>query len=197
LSGRPAPDGSTILERFISAGLVLGLATEQQGDLYGLITFSDRIEQFVRARSGRSHYNLCRDAIYALQPRAATPDFEDLAGFVRLRLRRRALLVFLTSLDDPVLAESFVRAMDLIRRQHVILVNMMRGPETAPLLSGSPVERLDDLYRQLGGHILWNDLRGLEKTLQRRGVGFALLQNERLAAQLITQYMGVKRRQLL
>jgi uncharacterized protein (DUF58 family) len=197
LSGRQAREGSTLLERFISAGLVLGMATEQQGDLFGLVTFSDRIEKFVRAGSGQSHYNLCRDALYTLQPRAATPDFDELAGFVRLRLRRRALLVFLTSLDDPVLAESFVRAMDLIRRQHVILVNMMRGPETAPLLSGPPVERLDDLYRQLGGHILWNNLRGLEKTLQRRGVGFSLLQNERLAAQLITQYLGVKRRQML
>jgi uncharacterized protein (DUF58 family) len=197
LSARPAPGGSTILERFITAGLVLGLAAEQQGDLFGLLTFSDRIENFVRAKSGQSHFNLCRDAIYALQPRPASPDFDELASFVRLRLRRRALLVFLTSLDDPVLAGSFVHAMDPICRQHVILVNMMQAPEIAPMLSGAPVARLDDLYRHLGGHILWNNLRGLEKTLQRRGVRFSLIQNERLSAQLITQYLSVKRRQLL
>ncbi|HEX3988080.1 MAG TPA: DUF58 domain-containing protein, partial [Verrucomicrobiae bacterium] len=98
LSSRTAPGGSTILERFITAGLVLGLAAEQQGDLFGWITFSDRIESFVRARSGPAHYNRCRDAIYTLQPRAATPDFEEMASFIRLRLRRRALLLILTSL---------------------------------------------------------------------------------------------------
>jgi uncharacterized protein (DUF58 family) len=197
LSARPAPDGSTLLERFITAGLVLGQAAEQQGDLFGLLTFSDRVERFVRAKSGPSHYNVCRDAIYALQPRAATPDFEELAAFIRLRLRRRALLLFLTSLDDPVLAESFVHAVDLIRRQHVIEVNMMQAPEIAPMFSGKPAEGVDDLYRHLGGHIQWNNLCGLEKTLHRRGVRFSLLQNERLGAQLITQYLNVKRRQLL
>ncbi len=163
MSARLAPGGSTILERFITAGLVLGLAAEQQGDLFGLITFSDRIENFVRAKSGQSHYNLCRDAIYALHPRQVTPDFDELAGFIRLRLRRRALLIFLTSLDDPVLAESFVRDMDLICRQHVILVNMMQTPEIAPMFSGPPAEGVDDLYRHLGGHILWHNLLELEK----------------------------------
>jgi len=197
LSARLAPGGLTILERFITAGLVLGLAAQQQGDLFGLITFSDRIENFVRAKNGRSHYNLCRDAIYALHPRPATPDFDELASFIRLRLRRRALLVVLTSLDDPVLAESFVRDMDLICRQHVILVNMMQSPEIGPMFSGPAAARLDDLYHHLGAHILWNNLRQLQILLQRRGVRFSLLQNEALSAQLITQYMTVKRRQML
>jgi hypothetical protein len=103
----------------------------------------------------------------------------------------------LTSLDDPVLAESFVRGMDLICRQHVILVNMMPSPETGPMFSGPGVAGLDDLYERLGGHILWNNLRELEILLQRRGVRFSLVRNEALSAQLITQYMTVKRRQLL
>src|SRR5207249_4933492 len=100
------------------------LASEQQGHLFGLLTFSDKVQKFVRAKNGKAHYAACRDALYALQPQIVTPDFDELCSFIRLRLRRRALLVFLTALDDPVLAESFVRNMDLIRRQHLILVNM-------------------------------------------------------------------------
>jgi len=197
LSARPAPGGVTVLERFITAGLVLGLAARQQGDLFGLVTFSDRVENFVRAKNGRAHYDLCRDAIYELHPREVTPDFEELASFIRLRLRRRALIVVLTALDDPVLAESFVRAANLICRQHIILVNMMPPPEIGPMFTGPAVASLDDLYERLGGHILWNQLRELEILLQRRGVRFSLVRNEALSAQLITQYMSVKRRQLL
>jgi len=103
----------------------------------------------------------------------------------------------LTSLDDPVLAESFVRGMDLICRQHVILVNMMQSPDIAPMFAGAPAVRVDDLYEHLGAHLLWNNLRQLELLLQRRGVRFSLIQNEALSAQLITQYMTVKRRQML
>lgn len=197
LSGRPAPDGSTLLERFITAALVLGLAAGQQGDLFGLITFSDRIERFVRAKNGQSHYNACRDAIYALHPRQVTPDFDEVASFIRLRLRKRALLIFLTSLDDPVLAESFVRDMDMICRQHVILVNMMQMPDMVPMFSGPPASTVDDLYQQLGGHIQWQNLRELEIKLRRHSVQFSLVRDERLGIQLITEYLAVKQRQVL
>jgi hypothetical protein len=103
----------------------------------------------------------------------------------------------LTSLDDPVLEESFLRDIELVCRQHVILVNMMKTPEIAPMFSGAPAARVDDLYRHLAGHIRWQNLRELEKKLQRRGVRFSLVENERLGVQLITQYLSIKQRQVL
>ena len=192
----PAKSGTT-LERFITAALVLGLAAEQQGDLFGLLTFSNKVLNFVRARNGKAHYSSCRDALYLLQPQVLTPDFDEVCTFIRLRLRRRALLVFLTSLDDSVLAESFVRNLDLIRRQHLVLVNTLQPPGVAPVFSNADVASVDDLYERLGGHLQWQNLRELEKVLQRRGVRFSLLKNERLSADLVSQYLNVKRRQVL
>ncbi len=188
---------TSILERFVTAALVLGLAAEQQGDLFGLLTFSDKIERFVRARNGQAHYNACRDALYTLQPKTVTPDFDELCTFIRLRLRRRALLLILTSLDDPALAESFVRNLELIRRQHVVLVNMIQPPGATALFANPNLVSVDDLYQHLGGHLQWQKLRELGKVLQRRGVQFSLLRNERLSAELVSQYLSVKQRQLL
>lgn len=188
---------TTVLERFVTAALVLGLAAEQQGDLFGLITFSDKVNRFVRARNGDAHYSACRDALYTLQPQPVTPDFDELSTFIRLRLRRRALLVFLTALDDPLLASSFVRNMDLICRHHLILVNMLQPPGVFPLFSRPDVTTQDELFQHFGGHLLWQNLRELDKTLKRRGVRFSLLQNEKMSAQLVSQYLGVKQRQLL
>ena len=189
--------GTTVLERFLTAALILGQAAEQQGDLFGLLAFSDRVETFLRAKNGKAHYAACRDAIYTLEPRPITPDFDEISSFIRTRLRRRALLVFLTSLDDPVLAESFIRNMALLSGQHLVLVNMIKPPDADPLFSRPDVGELDDIYRHLGGHLQWHSLRELEKVLQRRGVRFSLLQNERLASDLVSQYIGVKQRQLL
>ncbi len=200
LSARPAGEGEgevSALERFVTAALVLGLAAEQQGDLFGLLTFADKVEKFVRAKNGQAHYNACRDALYTLQPKIVTPDFDELSTFIRLRLRRRALLIFLTALDDPAVAESFVRSIGLIRRQHLILVNMLQPPGVKPLFSNPAVEDLDDVYEELGGHLRWQKLRELQKILQRLGVQFSLLKNERLSAELVSQYLSVKQRQLL
>jgi uncharacterized protein (DUF58 family) len=199
----PPPDsaglapGTSVLESYVTAALVLGLAAQQQGDLFGLVTFSDKVEHFVRARNGKAHYSTCRDAIYTLAPRVVTPDFDEVASFLRLRLRRRALLVFLTALDDPVLAESFVRSADLLSSQHLLLVNMMKPPGADPLFSHAGVASVDDLYLHLGGHLQWQNLRELAKVLQRRGVQFSLLENEKLSVQLVSQYLSIKQRQLL
>lgn len=189
--------GVPVLERFVTAALVLGLAAEQQGDFFGLLTFTNKVEKFVRAKNGQAHYNACRDALYTLEPKTVTPDFDELATFLRLRLRRRALLIFLTALDDPVLAESFVRNMELLRRQHLVLVNMVQPPGMVPLFSSRDPATVDDLYRELGGHLQWQKLRELQKILQRFGVQFSLLSNERLSAELVSQYLSVKQRQLL
>jgi uncharacterized protein (DUF58 family) len=196
LSARTAGNDS-ILEKLVTAALLLGVAAERQGDLYGLLAFSDRIETFVRAKNGKAHYGACRDALYRLQPRYVAPDFDELCSFLRLRLRRRALIVFLTSLDDPVIADSFVRNIELLRRQHLVLVNMIRQLGVQPLFSDPKLASVDELYRHLGGHLRWHKLRGLEKTLERRGVRFSLLERERLTAELITQYLTVKQRQLI
>ena len=194
---RDSDAGTSVLERFITAALVLGMAAEQQGDLFGLLTFSDKVEKFLRAKNGQAHYNACRDALYTLQPRIVTPDFDELCAFIRLRMRRRALLVFLTALDDPALAESFVRNIELIRRQHIVLVNMVQPPGVQQLFTDADVTQADDLYQQLGGHLRWQNLRELQKVLQRRAVRFSLLENERLSAGLVAQYMDVKQRQIL
>jgi uncharacterized protein (DUF58 family) len=190
-------EAESTLERFVTAALVLGLAAEQQGDLFGLLTFTDKVGKFVRAKNGQSHYNICRDALYTLQPKIVTPDFDELCTFIRLRLRRRALLVFLTALDDPAVAESFVRNLDLVRRQHLVLVNMVQPPGVKPLFGNPAVAGIDDLYQELGGHLRWQKLRELQKFLQRRGVQFSLLNNERLSVDLVSQYLSIKQRQLL
>jgi uncharacterized protein (DUF58 family) len=185
-----------MLERFVTAALMLGVATEQQGDLFGLVTFDDKVRGFVRAKGGGAHFDACRDALYTLEPRIVSPDFEELGTFLRTRLRKRALLVVLTALDDPVVAENFTRCADLICRQHLVLVNMPRPAGAEPFFS-SEARRTDDIYERLGGHMQWHGLRELEKVLQRRGVQFNLVEDERLSARLVSQYLEVKARQLL
>jgi len=190
-------DPTTIMERFTAAALVMGLAADRQGDVFGLLAFDDRVRKFVRAKSGRAHYDVCRDALYTLQARRVTPDFEELFTFIATKIRRRALLVFLTNLDDPVLAESFTSNIDIISRKHLVLVNMLKPCGAEPLFSNPAVDSIDDIYQKLGGHLLWCHLRETEKFLHRLGIGFHLLQNENMCSDLISQYLTIKRRQIL
>ncbi|MEI9999190.1 MAG: DUF58 domain-containing protein [Verrucomicrobiota bacterium] len=191
------PAEGTHLDRYIAATLVLGLAAEKQGDLFGLLTFGDRVFNFVRARNGKEHYNACREALYQLEPQPVSPDFEEITTFIRLRLRRRALIVFMTDLDDPVIMESFQRAADLICRKHLVLAQTMRSGTLRPVFTNPDVAGVDDLYRDLAQHFAWQDLRQLSGALQQHGVTLSLLAREEFSAQTISNYLRVKQRQLL
>jgi len=177
--------------------LILGAAAERQGDQFGLITFSDRILTFLRARAGQAHFDTSRERLYTLQPQPVTPDFGELCSFIRSRLTKRALVIFLTSLDDPFLSDSFVEAAEVISRQHLILVNMLRPSSVQPMFTNTSVESVNDLYRELSGHLQWEKLRELERVLRRRGIRFALLDPVMIAAELVQQHANVRERELV
>ena len=189
---------TTQLERFLHCSLILASVAQRQGDLFGFISFADQVDRFIRSRSGANHYNIVRDALYTLEPKRVAPDFEQLMVTLRQRLTRRALIVMLVDLSDPLTAEQFYESIPLISRQHLILVNMVRPEHAHPLFSPNHLpDSTLEAYESLGGHFQWNDLGEIGKKLSHLGVELGLPEHEELCAEAVTQYLNVKKRQLI
>lgn len=188
---------TTIFERYIAAALVMAIVADRLSDRYGLLIFGDKPQGFIKAGRGRTHYNACRDALYSRMPRAVSPDFEELFTFVGTHLRKRALLVILTSLDDPMLSESFIHAMQAASRQHILMVNMLRPPGAHPLFSSPDVRQVQGIYQHLVGHVMWSSINETRRLLKQHGAALHLLDKDQLCSQLVSQYMEVKQRQIL
>jgi uncharacterized protein (DUF58 family) len=193
----PPPYRSTILESFIAATLLAGATAERQGDLFGLITFSDKVDQMARARSGSLHFNHCRDLLINLQARLVAPDFEDIAATLLNRLTKRSLLIFLTSLDDSVTGENFLLAARFLARRHLVMPIMLLPPDTQPLFSAPGVEHTDQIYENIAGHLRWAKLQELRKQLLQAGVLFQLAPGQNFTLTVVSEYLATKRRQLL
>ena len=163
----------------------------------GVAAFSDRVETFVPAGRGANHYAACRDAVNGLRSRDVSPDFEEAATFLSLRLRKRSLLLFLTSLDDPILAERFARSTRLLARRPLVVAAMLKPVSAQPLFSDAHVESSNDIYRALAGHLGWRQLREVQSGLARQGVQLSLLDPNSFASGLMAIYDDIKQRQLL
>jgi uncharacterized protein (DUF58 family) len=185
------------LDGYVEAALHLALCAERQGDRFGLILFSDRVHSIVEARRGAAHFRLCRDAIYNAQPRRVNPDFAEVCDSLQRKLRRRSLIVFLTSLDDALLAESFERDVAIMARRHLVRVHLMRSSESRPMFAGTPPLDLNDAYSALASQLQWNRLRRLQLSLENRGVRLSFLDPNQAKQQVAAAYLDVKRRQLL
>jgi uncharacterized protein (DUF58 family) len=188
---------SGILDSYVDAALHLALVAQRQGDRFGLVTFSDRTHRFVRAHSGMDHFRLCRETIYNLHAERVSPDFREVFTSLQLNLRRRCLLVFFTSLDDALLAETFEHEVPLVARRHLVLVNVTENAAMRPLFTGQPPADLDSLYDGLAGQMLWNRMRKLQIGLEQRGVKLSLVAPDRIKTQVTAAYLDVKRRQAL
>jgi uncharacterized protein (DUF58 family) len=185
------------LERTIASSLLFCAAAQSQGDLFGLLTFSDKIDHLVTARSGSAHFNRCRDVLAGLQTRLVSPDFGEIASTLMARIKRRALIVFLTSLDDPVLSEAFLSSMDFVARRHLVLAIMLLAPSVRPLFTPPGVDKIDDIYQNIAGHLRWTHLTELRRQLHQRGIQLCLVSNQSVSLEMVSQYIALKRRQAL
>jgi uncharacterized protein (DUF58 family) len=186
------------LEKFLHCSLILASVAERQGDLFGFVSFADKVDRFIRGRNGKDHYNLVRDALYTLEPKPVTPDFEQLMISLRQRLTRRALLVMLVDLSDPLTAEQFYDALPLINRQHLVLVNMVK-PERANAIFSSreAPETVSEVYEEMGGHFQWQEIRETRNKLHHLGVELGVPDHAELCTETVTQYLNIKNRQLI
>jgi hypothetical protein len=103
----------------------------------------------------------------------------------------------MTDLDDPVLVQAFQRSIELISRQHLVMVQMLQAGRIQPVFTDPEVAHVDDLYRDLAQHFAWSDLRQLALSLQQRGVSLSLLKRDQFSAESVSKYLRVKQRQLL
>jgi len=188
----------THLERFIQTALVLALAAEQQTDKFGLIIFSDHVQKIIPAAGGRKHYDVIRDVLYALQADIVSPDYEDVFIHIGNRMRHRALFIFLTDLGEPWLAESFIEGVSLISRRHVVLAHMLGQKEIQPMFVKNDEPATDEeVYGRLAGQMMWNDLQETSRLLKQRRVHLTSSLQENLVADVVSEYLRVKKRQLI
>jgi uncharacterized protein (DUF58 family) len=187
----------TILDEYVRSALILHRTVRETGDRFGLATFSNRIGCFVRAAHATSFDAVFRRALYPLRSAPVAPAYDEICSTLRSRAKRRALVVFFTSLPDPQLAESFLEASRLLARQHLIVVASPTDSHVRPLFSNEDVTELEDIYGNLAGHLLWKKLAELRASLAAVGIRMHSVAPGRLGLVAATEYLEVKERQLL
>ncbi len=201
LSGRPVvrkdETRATILDEYIRSTLMLYSAVRHTGDRFGFATFSNRVEYFVKATRGAGFDRVFRQALYPVRTKLVAPAFDEICSLLRTRVKRRALVVFFTSLAEPQLADAFLDASRLLVRQHLVVVACPTDVHVEPLFASSELDSADGLYDKLAGHLLWKKLAEVRLQLTKIGVRMHTAAPGRLGLLAATEYLDVKERQLL
>jgi uncharacterized protein (DUF58 family) len=187
----------TLLDEYVRSTIMLQCAVRSAGDRFGLLTFGNHVHHFFRAASTPTYERAFRVALYPLRPQMVTPAFDQVCSALTMQAKRRALIIFFTSLSEPQLGEAFATASKLLARQHLVVVACPSDAKARPLFSSSDVSDFDALYGELAGHLLWKKMADMRAQVAHFGVRMNVVAPGRLGLSAATEYFDIKERQLL
>jgi uncharacterized protein (DUF58 family) len=162
----------------------------------GLLAYDRRVRVWLPPRGGASTVHRLIRATYDLRPTLEEPDHVLALKYLSERVRRRSLVVLLTSVQDEPTADLAAALVHALANRHLAVAVWVRDTDLDALVE---TQASDDagLYVQAAAAELvgWRE-RALA-ALRRRGALAVDVAPDAITSSLIHRYLEVKARRLL
>jgi len=184
------------LDHAVNAALMLAWVAQAFGDRVGLMTFDDRVTNFIKPERGATQLHLITQALYAIKASYVEPDFGHAMTHLALRAGRRSLVVVLTDVQDPNQSRELVAHCLRLSARHLVLVVAMSDPE---VLSArfAPIATSARAYQWAAAEEFVASRRESFEQLRRGGVLGLDVVAGNLSPALVERYLELKERALL
>lgn len=189
-----ADEETTHFDAALDAALLLAHVGVRQGDAVGAITMGGE-PRFMAPRKGHHSVTMLLEMLFDLQPSLRTPDYYASAVEIMRRVRKRALIVFISNLRDED-DDTLQPALALLRRRHLVLFASLRERVLAQTLS-APVQALDDALTHAATADYLQARRASFRRLERAGALLMDVEPQQLAIALVNRYLETKRSGML
>ncbi len=127
-TGEGASRGWTKLDHALDAALELAAVALQRGDRVGCLAFDARTRAWIPPSRGRRQLERLKDGVFALEPSAEESDLGRALSELAVLHRRRALVLVLSDVADPLSVEAQRNALAEGSRMHRILFAALDDP---------------------------------------------------------------------
>ena len=192
-----APAGDLVkLDHAVNAALMLAWVAQAFGDRVGLMTFDDRVTNFIKPERGTAQLHVITEALYAIKASYVEPDFGHAMTHLALRIGRRSMVVVLTDLQDPNASRELVAHCLRLAARHLVLVVAMSDPEVLAARD-APVTTSARAYQWAAAEEFVASRRESFELLRRGGVLGLDVVAGNLSPALVERYLELKERALL
>ncbi|HEY9561125.1 MAG TPA: DUF58 domain-containing protein [Anseongella sp.] len=189
-------EGLSLMDYAINASLVLANTALLKGDKAGLVTFSDKIGNVVRAGRQRTHLNTILEVLYNQRTRFLEPNYELLYVTLRKQITQRSLLVLFTNFESLSSMKRQLPYLKGLARHHLLLTVFFENTELKDLLDTHPRDT-DAIYLKTTVEKLAYEKRLVVRELNLHGIHALLTPPADLTINTINKYLEFKSRNLL
>lgn len=177
-------------DQALNALLLLAHVVQRQGDAVGLQSFANE-ERYLPPAKGRQVLAQLMESVFDLEAGAQTPDFLSLSATLGERLRKRSLVVIITSLRDED-SSDLVEACKLLSARHLVLIANLREQVLDELDLAEP-RSPEQAVTTAATHLYLQERDAALNRLRHEGVLVLDTRPEQLAVGLVNRYLEIKR----
>ncbi|MEV0058309.1 DUF58 domain-containing protein [Nocardia sp. NPDC050718] len=180
----------TRLDSSIEAALLLGGLAAAAGDTVDLLAYDRTVRAEVTGAGGHQLPLKLMHTLAGVTPRLVDTDTTGLVRTVIARVRRRALIVWFTSLDGPTVTEHLLPALPTLTKRHRVLIVSVTDPEIAA--AARDRSTADAVYTAAAAETVLAERALVQESLRRRGVAVVAAAPDQLAEALADEYLELK-----
>ena len=177
----------------LTAALSIARVAQAAGDDVGLIAFGTRPILSIPPRRGAAHYAALAQAAYDLQPRLEEPDYEATFVNVRDRFGKRALVVLLTDVLDPLTSAAVLAGLGLLVPRHLVMCVLLGDAALDAALATEPATPAA-AYRTAVAMSLVDERTASIALLRARGIIVVDVPAPQLTVATMDAYLDIKAR---
>lgn len=189
-------NGLSLVDYGLNSLLMLSHVALSQGDSVGLVCFSDKVDRYVPPRSGKSQMNQLLHAGFDRFPRLIESRFDQAFLHLSSHLRKRSLVVLITSIIDQVNADQITAYLGNLQQRHLPLLVLLRDHRMFDA-ADNPALDSEVLYRSAAAASLLTWREQVLHRLRMQGVLVVDAFPEQMTSPMINEYLKAKAKHLL
>ncbi|THH36344.1 DUF58 domain-containing protein [Neolewinella litorea] len=188
-------DGLSLLDHAINASLALTNLILRRGDRAGLLTFSDKLGDFLAAENRPDQLRRALKLLYRQRERTGESDYDLLLRAVRRLVPVRSMIVLFANFESNYALDRVMPVLRKLGRDHSLVVVLFENTEVASLLD-APTSDAASVYRKATARRYLQERELMALRMRRHGIQVVLTQPADLTGTVIRQYLELKGRGL-
>ncbi|MGW1456321.1 DUF58 domain-containing protein [Salegentibacter agarivorans] len=189
-------NGLSLLDYAINSSLAFSNIALKKKDKVGLISFSSKIGNILKANAKLSQLQQIMERLYNINTQFPDSDFNMLYSNLRQRVTQRSLLMLYTNFEHISALKRQLPYLKAINKKHVLVVIFFENTELDKVISSNP-ENTTDMAHQVIAEGFAHDKKLMAAELRQHGINTLLTKPEDLSINAINKYLEIKARGIL
>lgn len=188
-------ENMTLLDHAINSTLIFSNIVLQNQDRAGIFSFSNRIENLVKAERRTNQLQKISETLYSLQSDFMESDFGKLYNSIKSKITQRSLILLYTNFESMDSLHRQLPYLLGINKSHLLVVVFFRNTELEDFLHKATHET--DLYERTLVEKFIYEKQQIVLELSKHGIQTILTRPENLTVNTINKYLEIKSRGII